>query len=526
MTASWQPSTPPQAESTDLRDYVRPIWAHKILIVVLVVVSTVGTYMYFDRKPRVYQSSTQVFVGNPSGETTGSIAVQRTLANQARLLQTSEVAARVARKINFRGDPRALLSGISVTASEGTDFVTITGTAADGGVAAQLANAFAQAFIDLREADTRRQAELLLRSLRRRLGQVPAGTDGASLRAALRDQITEIELNRASQDSQARQIDEALPSGVPIAPQPRRNAVFAFALSLLLGIIAAFGLERIDRRLRSSDEAGHAFGLPVIATIPHEREIASRRGNAVNVPDSVRETFRSLRSNLDIVSGGTRARKVLVTSAVPEEGKSTVVRNLALVYAAAGLRVVVIEADLRRPVLAKALAVAPEPGLTDVLMGLATLSDVLQPVAVELPQSPALRHDARPEGHAAGTGVAVLAPTNGGGEPTGRLHVIVSGAKPPDPPAMFAAASMAAMVERVAAQHDMVIIDSPPLLSVSDALPLMALVDGTVVVCRIGASSEEGARRAMDLAGRVPGARILGLVVNGVEGSSDRYGGY
>src|SRR3712207_5057637 len=99
MTAPLSNSSP--AESTDLRDYFRPIWAHKLLILSLVVVATVGTYVYYNRQPRVYESSTQIFIGTPSGDAAASGTSDRTLANQARLLQTPEVAARVAKKIKY-----------------------------------------------------------------------------------------------------------------------------------------------------------------------------------------------------------------------------------------------------------------------------------------------------------------------------------------------------------------------------------------------------------------------------------------
>jgi Mrp family chromosome partitioning ATPase len=295
----------------------------------------------------------------------------------------------------------------------------------------------------------------------------------------------------------------------------------------------AFGLERIDRRLRTVDEASRAFGLPVIAAIPHERDISPKRGQEVSVAEGVRETFRSLRSNLDISVGkgkagsrraSAKARTILVTSAVPAEGKSTVVRNLALVYAEAGLSVVIVEADLRRPTLARTLAVEPEPGLTDVLMGLVAVDEAMQSVPVELPEYPRLREPSREIDQGE---LAVLSRTNGGGDSTGHLRLLASGPKPADPPAMFAAPSLEALVRNLESRHDVVLIDSPPLLAVSDAVPLMTIADGTVVVCRVGASTEDGAARLLNLVNRVPDAHMLGLVVNDVDsGSRDRYGAY
>src|SRR3954471_13740323 len=112
MTPPWQAQSPSPSESTDFRDYVRPIWAHKFLIMILVAVVTVATYWHYNKQPRVYSTSTQVFVGSDSGA--GSAADDRALANQARLLQTPDVAARVAKQLKYQGDPSALLAGLSV----------------------------------------------------------------------------------------------------------------------------------------------------------------------------------------------------------------------------------------------------------------------------------------------------------------------------------------------------------------------------------------------------------------------------
>jgi Mrp family chromosome partitioning ATPase/capsular polysaccharide biosynthesis protein len=524
------PNNPPPAESTDLRDYVRPIWAHKLLIIALVVVATVGTYVYYNRKPQIFQSSTTVFVGEASGTTEGGTAEDqdRVLTNQTRLVQTADVAARVARKIGYRGDPRTLLGGINIVPTEGSDFVTVTSTAGNAQVAAALANAFAQAFIDFRSSERRKQTQDQLDALQEQLDSA-SGPGAVSLRRSVQARINQLQLAQSTPSGDARQIDRAFPAATPNEPRPKRNALFAFALSLLLGIIAAFGLERIDRRLRSVEEAERIFGLPVIAAVRHDRNIAERVDGKVSVPESVRETFRSLRGNIDLASDQQPLRTVLVTSAVPAEGKSTVVRNLAIVCAEAGLRVAVVEADLRRPTLGRLFGVNSEPGLTDVLMGLTSLGDVLQDVPAHVPEHPVTREHSGAPLHGEGA-IAVLPQTNGSSDHedgSGRLRLIASGPRPADPPAMFAAPSLRALVDRVAEHHDIVFIDSPPLLAVSDAIPLMTIADATILVCRQGTSTVDGAERLMTLTGRVPGVRILGLVVNDVEeGIGERYAAY
>jgi succinoglycan biosynthesis transport protein ExoP len=527
MTAPSVTGDPLQPESTDFRDYLRPIWAHKILILVLVVVATVGAYKYYDGKPRLYTTSTQVFVGDETGVSAAVQGADRTLANQARLVQTGTVAARVARKIGFKGDPRILLGYVTVTPADSADFIAVTSTGGNPQLVATLANAFAQAFIEMRYSAKRDQLRTQLDALKTQLAQATSPTEGP-LRRSLQSRINQLQVDMSVQAKDARQLDSALPPRAPIAPNPKRNAIFAFALSLLLGIIAAFALERIDRRLRSADEAGRAYKLPIIATIKHEQEIHSQKDGRATVSDGVRESFRSLRSNIDLAASRYPVKTILITSAVPEEGKSSVVRNLALVYAEAGLRVAVIEADLRRPTLARSFGSRTEPGLSDVLMGLQPLEVVLQKVDAHAP-SQILAGDANGNGASGAAAVAVLSTADGHGNPTtgSGLNLIASGPRPADPPAMFSAPSMAALLEKVAADHDIVIIDSPPLLAVSDAMPLLGLVDGTVLVSRVGTTTVDGAERVLTLTSRVPNVRVLGLVVNDVEGTfGDRYPAY
>jgi Mrp family chromosome partitioning ATPase len=520
---------PLESENQDLREYLRPIWAHKILILVLVLVGTAGTYKYYDGKPRTYTTSTTVFVGDPGGADTGFAPnSERALQNQARLLRTRSVATRVAKKIGYRGDPGVLLAYVNATAAKDTDFLVVSSTGGDPRLVAALANAFAQAFIDMRSSARRQALQQELAALQKQFDGAAPGD--IAYKRSIRGRINQLELSAATPSGEARQLDPALPPGAPSSPDPKRNAVFALALSLLLGIIAAFGLERINRRIRSTEEAGRAFRMPVIATIEHEPEIAADVAGRASIADSVRESFRSLRSNLELASSQRPLRTILVTSAVQAEGKSTVAGNLALVYAEAGQRVAVIDADLRRPSLARLFRTEGSPGLADVLMGLQPLEAVVQTISAHAPAPVMARERDGGDAQVGEGGVAVLPFTNGHGdreEAIARLNFIASGPRPADPPAMFSAPSMAALIDRVASEHDIVIIDTPPLLAVSDAMPLLAMVDGALLVCRLGVSTIDGADRVLTMSARVPQARMLGLVVNDIEGGSgDRYGAY
>ena len=256
----------------------------------------------------------QVFVGQAErcdGRRHDPSDQDRVLANQARLLQTAEVAARVARKIGLRGRPARAARRHLVTAAEGSDFVTITQHRRQppgGGAARQRLRPGLHR--PPRRPSASKQTQSSCASLQRAARASASGPARASpAQRSARTRINQLQLARSTPAGEARQIDERSAGGAPRSRRkPQRNALFAFALSLLLGIIAAFGLERIDRRLRTVDDAE-----PRLRAARHRGDPARarHRGRAsdgeVSVAEGVRETFRSLRSNLDFAAGRAAA---------------------------------------------------------------------------------------------------------------------------------------------------------------------------------------------------------------------------
>jgi Mrp family chromosome partitioning ATPase len=288
--------------------------------------------------------------------------------------------------------------------------------------------------------------------------------------------------------------------------------MFAFAIALALGVLAAYALARFDRRIKDPQTLERAYGVPVLADIPR----ASKRDLEVRntqIPPPMTEGFRRLRANIELVAPGD-GRTIIITSAVPGEGKSTMVRNLALAYHEAGASVVVIEADLREPSLAKMMGVLPEPGLTNVIE---------QEEPLELSIQSVVEWSDR-DGNGNGNG-------NGNGHPddrdgwipdharpvAGQLDVLVRGPKPRNLTAIFAQGGLDSVVRTLACRYDVVLIDSPPLGAVSDATPLLSSVDGVLLVTRLGVTTEDAARRLATVTARASDARILGVVVNAVK---------
>ena len=259
----------------ELRELLRPLWRHRFVIGVIVAASTIAVYIYNDRKPDQFRSSTQIFLQTSEVEQTlygltAFINGERNVANQAALVRTPEVARRVANRIGFKGDPSGLLGRVSVKGTTGTDLLVVRAVDGSAAGAAGLANAFAEAFVELRAATTRDQIQRALTSAKRQLATLPQSITNDAAQNAIRSRIGSLEAIQSLKPGGARQIDTATPSAA-FAPQPRRAAVFAFVLSLVFGALVAFVLERLDRRIRNLADLRRAYGIPVLASLPHVR---------------------------------------------------------------------------------------------------------------------------------------------------------------------------------------------------------------------------------------------------------------
>lgn len=514
---STYPSGVEAPEGTDLRAYFEPIRRRWILIVALVAVATIGTYHYYSGKPKTFQTSTDILFGSQDADLLSSASSsgggERTLANLSRLLRTDEVAAAAAKKLRFRGDPRALLGSVSASPQGDTDIITVSAVGSTGESAAMIANGFAEGFLTVRKRERAKQAEEQLVLAQRRLDNLGTNPANGEERASLRSQIDRLNTAIEAPQIDARRLDNAPVPAVPTAPKPKQNAIFAFALSLLLGVLAAFGLDRLDRRIKSVDGAESSYRLPLIGVIPHARKISPVVSGAAAIPDTHKEVFRTLRMSIGLAAGARPLRTLVVASGMPGEGKSSIVRNLALVYKEAGLRVAVIEADLRRPSLAELFNVPRDAGLTEYLSGKADIEGVLEPIGSEatIARQTALA-GTKVNGGASGNGNG-----NGNGKlPHGELAVITSGRRPENPLDYVGTHAFHTALDRLKETHDIVLIDTPPLLAVSDAIPLIAEADGTLVVSRLNHSTYVGARQVTELLSRIPGADVLGVVANDV----------
>jgi polysaccharide biosynthesis transport protein len=300
------------------------------------------------------------------------------------------------------------------------------------------------------------------------------------------------------------EIDVVDPALIPASPllRPQSSIIITtLVFSLLGGIIIAFLMESLDTGMRSVAEIENITELPSLAIVPRGRRTSAEQASTLTTaqrnigvltqPKSqFAEAFRSLRTSLLLSTTGHPPRIIVSTSATPSEGKTTIASNLATILAQRDTRVLLIDGDLRRPNIHHRFGMNGKTGLTTVLTGATTLEDTVQ-VVPEIPN----------------------------------LDILPSGPIPPFPAEMLSSDAMSALLKRCAQIYSYVVIDSPPILSVTDGVILSRQSDAVVLVVRHGKSSKHVVRRARDLLLR-SGAPITGIVLNAVDLNSPEYYGY
>ena len=367
---------------------------------------------------------------------------------------------------------------------------------------------------------TRTRAEAAARGLRRRQRALSRSTEDILTRALYQDRISRLEA-LASFSRPAQVADRAVAPETPISPKPVRDGLLGALLGLTIGILAAFVRDALDRRLRSVGQIQEELKLPVVGRV--RDEALGRSGPVANgrgaMEEADLEAFRILRANLAFLDVDRPIRSLVVTSPLEGEGKSTVAISLAFANAWAGQRTLLVECDLRRPVLSQRLELKEGPGLADFLAGNATPQEIVQGVPVAPPAS---TNGAKPQDGDTGRAGRRQGATPG----TGALACIVAGTRAPRPAELLASERFAQFLSQVSEVYDAVILDTAPMLSVADTLGLVARADGVLVCVRSQRTTRDQVRAARAALDRLP-ERPAALVVTGVKrGDESEYGYY
>ncbi len=423
------------------------------LIALCTVLGAAAGYVVSRQLPPVYQARTTLFVnvsttpGVPSYS--DALLSQQLVKTYSQMAGQPVVLAAVAERLGLLGDTEELLRHVTITPVRDTQLLTIAAEGPDPALVQAIANMTAAVFIE-------QQNE--------RLAQSQAANAISVVQPAL------------------------LPSR-PIAPRIGLNTAAAALAGLLIALVAVLVLEFLDDTVKSPEELERAASLPTLGAISrlpgaHQQEaLASER----TWRSPAFEGYRLIRTNLEFASVDQPLRSIAVTSSLPAEGKSTTVANLAVTLAHAGRRVIVVDADLRRPMLHRVFSVPNQQGLTRLLLA---------------------------EGQPVG---AFLQATSIAG-----LQVLPAGAPPPNPAEMLASPRMERVVADLVGQADIVLFDTPPVSAVADPLILAGRVDGTVLVVDAGKTRAEAVRRSCEALAK-SGTRLVGGVLNKLSERSSYY---
>lgn len=330
----------------------------------------------------------------------------------------------------------------------------------------------------------------------------------------------------------ARLADSATVPSSPASPKPMRSTIFGGLIGLLLGVGLAFARSSLDRRLRDAGEIREALDMSVVGWVRDDALgkaacISNGRGP---MDDQDVESFRILRTNIEFLDVDHPIKLILVTSPQPAEGKSTVAASLASAHAVAGRRTLLVECDLRRPCLPERMSIDRSPGLSDHLAGKATMADIVQ--SVELVQAQASVDGATSSKQHGNTGEGESAQMIDSAEvgetkpEADELAVIAAGSRSDRPAELLGSERFHTFLKEVAEAYDIVVIDTPPLLAVSDPLAIVPLVDGVVLCIRADQTTRDQARAVKQALAQLP-ERTTAVVVTGLKaGRESDYGYY
>jgi capsular exopolysaccharide synthesis family protein len=423
----------------------------------------------------------------------------REAATNITLVSLDAVADRTAADLGGGLTGDEVSSKVSVESQGQADVASIKATDPDPQFAATLANAFAQNYIRFRRSADRRKVQEARALVTADFNRLSPADQQSSEGQSLQRQISRLATLQALQTGNAELVQRATPPTSPSSPKTVRNTILGWILGLLLGVGVAALLERLDRRLRQPVEFEETFGFPVLTEVPESKSLARSNNGTIDLLSAEGGAFQMLRTRLRYFNVDRDIRSVLVTSAAPGEGKTTVAWNLAASSAGAGLRTVLVEADFHQATVAGRTETKPQPGLSELLSGQSSLTSTVQLVPVENRQN--------------------------GNRGIRRLEVIVSGSHPPNPVELLESDGMAQLVEELCANHDLVVIDTPPLPILADAIPLVKMVNGVIVVGRINKTTRDEAQ-ALHAQLESLGAPVLGIVANRTSRGRGYYGYY
>ncbi|MDI6693930.1 MAG: polysaccharide biosynthesis tyrosine autokinase [Anaerolineales bacterium] len=510
--------TTQEIETIDIRQYLWILWRYLWLIVLAGILGAGVAYYVSVTQTPIYQSTTTVLINESAAKNavtdyTTILASERLTKTYSEMLVKTPVMEEVARRLNLKVLPDDLQKRVEAQPVRDTQLVKISVEDPNPYLAAAIANTLVEVFSDqIKELQTSRfseskanlqeqiyameaQISQASQELAKMKEQGLSGADALEARLAQYQQIyaslvtnfEQIRLAEAQSATNIIQVEPARADLVPVRPQVLRNTLLAGFVAVVLAIGLVFLFEFLDDTVKDPDQIIRATELPILATIGRINTEKTSLVAQFDPLSPIAESFRRLRTNIRYSAVDEPIRRLLVTSPTPKEGKTTVATNLAVILAQDGLRTILIDGDLRRPTIQKLFRSKIDSGLSTLF--------VHPELSVDL----------------------VLKPTNIVG-----FQVLPCGERPPNPAELLGSKRMSDILSQAEAIADMVVIDSPPVLSVIDAAVLATLNTGVLIVIQPGSTKQRDLMQTVEQLRRVK-AKILGLVLVDIKARYARY---
>ena len=481
-------------EEGALEQALRVLRRRKVIIIVAMVSVPLAAFLVSATKTKEY-TATATLLFEPKTEAGLSEATREAATNEA-LAALPAVAAKAAKQLGGAAAITEILGSVEVSAAnEMANLADVAATNESPERAAEIANAYADAYIEFRREASQSQLRESIAVIEARLEALSPAEAGGAKATVLTEQLSKLEVEEALQTGETKLVQKAEPPASPSTPKTKRDVL----IGLLLGIVLGFGLaalvERFDRRVRSVEELEELFGLPIIARIPKTRAFKQASTEQMLMAPEA-EAFRTLRTNLRYLKVNRDLSSILIASPEPNDGKSTVARGLAGAMVEMGDSAVLVEADLRKDSAFRYGAGYVPDGLSGVLAGV-PLDQALMQVPVSVASGKAPR----------------------------ALTVLPSGSIPPNPSELLEGPRMQEVLLELGERFEMVVIDSPAVGYVSDAMTLVPLTSAILAVGGLGRTTREDAKGFVEQLS-LTGSRPLGLIATMTPSSRTQYAYY
>ncbi len=505
-----------------IREALYLFWSWSWLIILAGFLAGGIAFIFSSRTTPIYQTSTRLLVSDPpamrSIDYTGIVNSQTMTRTYAEMLMERPVLQGVIDQLMLSTTPDQLKEAITVELVRDTQLLVVSVEGPNPTLTADIANAIARVFSDrIRELQSQRYAatrEGLAKQISDMEQQIDVTnqeiinngvtpeqklqlearlTEYRRLYANLVTNYEQVRLSEAQTSTNVVVSEPASIPTIPISPKTSRNILLSMLAGMVFAASTVFAIDILDDTIKNPEELRQKFGLSILALIASHQAPNGRPISLSQPRSPVSESFRTLRTNTMFAGVDKPLRRILVTSATPQEGKTTTTSNLAVVLAQGEKKVVLIDADLRRPQVHRRFGLRNHIGISDLFL-------LMRPLE-SLPR-----------------GIIQFVENL-------KLAVITSGKTPPNPAELMSSRKMTHFLDLLNAEYDLILIDTPPVLSVTDAAVLAPHVDGVILVAKPGFTRLRDFQLALEQLKTVD-ARVLGVVLNEVNPRSRKYGYY